>query len=336
LGRIFDLVNFIPVPGAANAIAQCDSNNDLIAKNVDTFALEVHTSCLLPAGETVIGSWAASRQLIEFPNGTHGVGLQVSRMGNPLVNELVIGLPDKGNFNRQKPTGDGQFANYVFYPTLPAIIDLLFRPPNTNTPYYPTNFPRLDLVTVFLTGFNGFNKPSGAGAGYVGELLRLNTSFVTDPNNNNPFGVIAGDFAGFPNGRRPFDDVVDIALQVVAGRVCYLVDTAFSGFASQLQCNSSNAAIGSVNLTDGAPLNYTYVNPYFPYLRTPNSGSVTDNNAGTCKETTLQYVNSGGSTTTSGGATSGATTTGSNGDGGAASTLEPFDFFFGLIWDWQT
>jgi len=333
LGRIFDLINFNPAPAFPNVIAECDSNNDLRDKNVDTLALEVHKDCLLPSTASVLGIWSATRTLIHYPNGTHGPGIQVSRMGNPLVNELVIGLPDKGNFNRQRPTQDLMFANYVFYPTLPAIIDLLFNPTPSGTPFYPTNFPRYDLVTTFLTGFAGFTQPAAANSTtYVGEVMRLNTTVPpTAVASSSPLGVIGLDLAGYPNGRRPFDDVVDISLRVVAGRLCFLVtnlSSVFGGFAPQLQCNASHAAIGGVDLTDGAPLNYQYVDQVFPYLRTPNPGSVTDSRPTECKATTYPYASSGTTTTTTGSATTGGGDGGNNSSGSASSLRS---FLFGLF-----
>jgi len=129
-----------------------------------------------------------------------------------------------------------------------------------------------------------------------------------------------------------FDDVVDISLRVVAGRLCFLVtnlSSVFGGFEPQLQCNASHAAIGGVDLTDGAPLNYQYVDQVFPYFRTPNPGSVTDSRPTECKATTYPYAGSGTTTTT----TTGSATTGNAGDGdgssGSASSLR--SFLFGLF-----
>ncbi len=126
------------------------------------------------------------------------------------MNEVVIGLKDKDTFNSSQPKDDGQFANYVTNPTLPALIQLLFGSAGVVA---PTNFPRTDLVTVFLTGVPGLNHTAA-----VAEMLRLNTSTPTlSAAMQNNLGVIGGDVAGFPNGRRPGDDVVDVALRVVMG-----------------------------------------------------------------------------------------------------------------------
>jgi len=132
LGRIFDLVNLDPINGVDDI-----NNNDLEDKNITSLALEIHKDCLTGNGNGVIGGWttASKRQFQVFnPNGTlnlpalsGGAYTQVSRLGNPLVNEVVIGLPDKNRFNNSEPVNDGQFATYVTNPTLPAIINLVFN-----------------------------------------------------------------------------------------------------------------------------------------------------------------------------------------------------------------
>src|SRR4029078_7555781 len=110
----------------------------------------------------VIAGWTTSSRM----DGTNLV--QVSRLGQPLVNELVIGLNDKDKFNASEPKDDGQFADYVTHPTLPALLELLFGSAGVRA---PSVFPRNDLVQVFLTGIPNLNATSG-----VGEVLRLNTS----------------------------------------------------------------------------------------------------------------------------------------------------------------
>src|SRR4029453_14234356 len=126
----------------------------------------------------------------------------------PLVNEVVIGLKDKDRFNASEPKDDLQFVDYVTHPTLPAILELLFAGVKA-----PTQFPRNDLVAVFATGVDNLNKNSS-----VAEMQRLNTSIAPAPRETQKnMGVLAGDNAGFPNGRRPGDDVVDMALRVVMG-----------------------------------------------------------------------------------------------------------------------
>ena len=266
LGKTFDLINYIPIPGFPGAVQQSEENDDLSEINVTSFALEVPTECILGASSErgVIGAWTAVRRLSH--NGDdHVPGKQISRLGSPLVNEVVIGLRDKANFNRQEPSGDGEFLTYVTNPTFPAIVNVLFGEAVTGSPtgnIAPTNIPRNDLVAAFLTGIQGVNQPVNVVAS---EMLRLNTSIPLTPRDSqNEFGVIGGDNAGFPNGRRPGDDVLDIALRVVMGRLCH-IDLGF--------CTPEQAPVGDVDLTDGAPINARMLQNRFPYLNVPHPGS---------------------------------------------------------------
>ena len=163
--------------------------------------------------------------------------MQVSRLGMPLVNEVVIGLKDKDKFNTSKPKDDGQFADYVTNPTLPALVEILFSSAGVRA---PTKFPRADLVTAFLTGVPGLNQPATVTAS---EMLRLNTSIPALPKGSqNPLGVLAGDNAGFPNGRRPGDDIVDITVRVAMGVLCTLNNpTAFG-------CVAGRCSLGRAGL----------------------------------------------------------------------------------------
>ena len=269
LGGIFDLINFIPVPGIAGAIQNDIANDALNVFNVNSFVLELPISCVISSGGSdTIGIWSATRDLLHFENGTHTPTRQFSRMGNPLVNEVVIGLRDKVLFNADQPVNDAAngFATYVAYPTLPAIINLLFKDAvnsalATNfTDLAPTNFPRNDLITAFLTGVPGLNQiPSSIAA----EYIRLNTSIASVPAaSQHNMGVIAGDNAGFPNGRRPGDDVVDIALRVMMGALCHL----------NIDCNATDAVVGNVEFLDGAPQNAAQFDSVFPFLTTPLPG----------------------------------------------------------------
>ena len=231
LGAIFDLVNapvsVITAPALINA-----APNIIDDANITTLAVEVHKSCLTQGSEPVIGAWTTASlrqaQLLDpTPRKGHqttafvgGAWTQVSRLGMPLVNEAVIGLPDKDRFNGSKPKDDGQFADYVTNPTFPALLEIALALPNTA----PTNFPRSDLVTTFLTGIPGLNKPANVVAA---EMMRLNTSIAPVPfAQQNRLGVVGNilaggnDFAGYPNGRRPKDDVVDISLVAMMGGLC--------------------------------------------------------------------------------------------------------------------
>ncbi len=310
LGVIFDLLN---VPGAADFTpaeaaflldnSQKDAGaDDLAEANVTTLAVEVPTTCLLAAGanDPVIGGWttASLRQgslLSNSPKKGYqtsalvgGAWTQVSRLGMPLVNEVVIGLPDKDKFNNSKPKDDGQFATYVTNPTLPALVEIALATPGIA----PTNFPRTDLVTTFLTGIRGVNQPKAFSTtpsmGVASEMLRLNTAIApTAEASQNRLGLLGGllagpggDLAGYPNGRRPSDDVVDISLIAVMGGLCVAngnADTYKLGAA----CKPSAAPLGAAafGLHDGVDQAGPKVKaagpllPTFPYLGTPLPGA---------------------------------------------------------------
>lgn len=268
LGQIFDLINLNPLgPPSGNV-------DNLADKNVSSLILEVPTACLV-GSDPVIGGWTTAsmrqgRLLSAVPASAYastpkqgGAWVQVSRLGMPLVNEVVIGLKDKDKFNGSKPKDDGQFADYVTNPTLPALIETLFP-----TAKAPTNFPRTDLVAAFLTGVAGVNQPTGVKAS---EMLRLNTAIApTAMSAQNPLGVLAGDNAGFPNGRRPGDDVVDASLRVAMGALC--VATGATD-ALKVGCKPSDAPAGAAPLTDGTAQNASMFLNAFPYLTTPIPGS---------------------------------------------------------------
>jgi hypothetical protein len=215
----------------------------------------VPTACLTQSGDPVVGAWTTS-SLGTTVNG-RTTYQQVSRLANPLVNELVIGLKDKDKFNMSLPANDGQFAKYVTNPTVPALIEALYP-----TLKAPTKFPRADLVAVFLTGLANVNQPSH---GVVpAEEMRLNTSTpITPYGAQNRLGVIGGDSAGYPNGRRPGDDVVDITLRVAMGRL----------YALGLYGTPEDAPAGLVDLTDGAYTDDTHYLSAFPYVMPPLSDS---------------------------------------------------------------
>lgn len=312
LGPIFDLVNLVPIegdsaPGAGDGtgfpggITQNRAANDaLVGKaNVTSLALEIPTACLVGKGNGTIGAWTTAslptkRVLSANPSynavATNSGGYtQVSRLSNPLVNELVIGLKDKDKFNGSQPKNDGQFATYVTNPTLPALLNLLFRDAvNTTLGTHianlaPSNLPRNDLVTAFLTGFPGLNQQATVTGS---EMLRLNTGVPPTPQaTQNSLGVIGEDIAGFPNGRRPGDDTVDIALRVVMGALCYklplgaelgvpgAVENTPSDYINLGLCLPADAPVGNVSFTDGAPLSARDMTAVFPYLNNPLPGA---------------------------------------------------------------
>lgn len=280
IGEIFDLVNLNP------AGPRDGGQNGLHGKNVDTIALEVPKSCLLSrTKDPVIGGWTtaslpSTRLLNANPRGEEnaekGVGhlSQVSRLGMPLVNEVVIGMPDKDRFNASEPRNDSQFLHYVTNPTLPVILNTLFGGA-AMVPHTPRN----DLVTVFLTGIPGLNQP--AHLTVPGEETRLNTSIApTPPSKQNDLGVLGGDLAGFPNGRRPYDDVVDIELRVAEGALCSKMIGSCGNETSDPnhgtpytdQARSPGATAATEHVTGSEYASDTYLD-HFPYLEPPLPGS---------------------------------------------------------------
>ncbi len=247
LGETFDLVNISTSPlGPENA------NKDSLAyKNVTAICLEVPKEFLLASGGSpIVGAWATASRIEGSSTN------QVSRLSMPLVNEVVIGLKDKDAFNASVPSNDLQFADYVTHPTLPAILELLYGAAGVKA---PTLFPRTDLLAVFITGVEGLNKN-----GSIGEMQRLNTAIAPTPRaQQQNFGVVAGDNAGFPNGRRPGDDVVDVALRVVMGK---LISLGLFGTKDQ-------APSGELPFTDGASVSAAMFPDRFPYLNSPVAGS---------------------------------------------------------------
>jgi hypothetical protein len=269
VGKIFDLFNMNPLGPEING-----NNNDLANKNISSIILEVPIACVTHAGQPIIGAYTtasvpSSRTLTTAPaTGAspatfQGAYTQVSRLGMPLVNEVLIGRDDKDKFNASHPIHDAQFAGYVTHPTLPALIQVLFP-----SAVAPTNFPRTDLVAAFATGIAGVNQPANVVAS---EMLRLNTSIAPTPQaQQNALGVAAGDNAGFPNGRRPGDDVVDVSIRVAMGALCVLTGSTDT---LKVGCKPSDAPAGGLAFTDGVRLDATTFQAAFPYLNTPIPGS---------------------------------------------------------------
>ena len=229
--------------------------------NVSSLAIQVPITTLtrggaMPAGpadpSAVIGVWStasrfATRTLTAGGQTHSGALVQVSRLGNPLVNEAVIDLARKDAFNGLEPTGDAVALDRVTDPEVPKLLNLLFG-------VQPPPAPRTDLVTIFLTGIPGLNQPANV---RPAELLRLN---VAIPPSARPdtLGVLRGDNAGFPNGRRVGDDVLDIVLQAAAGATP--LTPAFN--------RSPNNTLG-----DGVGRNDVPYLPQFPYLGVPHAGN---------------------------------------------------------------
>jgi hypothetical protein len=281
LGSIFDLGNLRPIQqlnvfAKALGLASMPGVNATKFLNVHSIALQVPISSVTSTGRPVIGVWTtASRRRVgilddsggaRFCSGPH---TQVSRLGNPLVNEVLIPMAKKDYWNTQQPAHDKQFASFIAHPELAGLIAALYSPnfPNLQAAV-SAGTPRADLEAVLLTGIPAGVLPSAPSfTNFTGtvqaDLLRLNTSVPPKPQKSaNPLGVVGGDLAGFPNGRRVFDDVVTVELRAVAGAILHLVDPSFT----------PDAAIGAV--TDGldaASPGTSYLTG-FPYLGVPYDG----------------------------------------------------------------
>ncbi len=271
LGAAFDTLNLRAAiaPGvlspAQDAALVNIASDTVSGYAVNAIAIELPVSMLTSTGAiesasstaATIGVWATtSRPRIKVqpttPGGKPSLStnfVQIQRMGNPLINELLIGTAFKDRFSMDQPKNDGQFASFFLDPALARILNAATGGVLT----IPTP-PRTDLLP--LVTYAPPIAASGTPAGPVADLLRLNTGVApTLPGSSNRLGLLGGDAAGFPNGRRVFDDVVDIALRVVAG----VLNPAFDIF-------PNNALGDGVNVND-APYPAT-----FPYLGYSPSG----------------------------------------------------------------
>ncbi|MFI9764282.1 DUF4331 domain-containing protein [Streptomyces sp. NPDC051963] len=211
-------------------------NDTLKGYNVNSIALQVPTDMITEsADQPIVGIWSTTQR-----KNAKGQFTQVSRLGSPLVNEVVNPLKDKDKFNADSPWNDAQFLKNVTNPELPKLIEAIYK---IKAPAEPRN----DLVDVFLKGVEGLNQPPHV---TPAEELRLNTSIkpAAEPKR---LGVLDGDNAGFPNGRRLTDDVLDASLQVVEGEL-----------------------VGSKNdLGDAVDKNDKDFEKAFPYVALPTEGS---------------------------------------------------------------
>ncbi|WP_149823319.1 DUF4331 domain-containing protein [Streptomyces tailanensis] len=204
--------------------------------NVNSIALQVPSEALVESkDQPIVGIWSTTQR-----EGADGQFHQVSRLGMPLVNEVVNPIKDKDTFNASSPVDDAQFLKNVTEPELPKLIEAIYKIP---APAEPRN----DLVDVFLKGVEGLNQPEHV---TPSEQLRLNTS-IEPTKKPKRLGVLDGDNQGFPNGRRLTDDVIDIALQVVEGE---LVDA-------------------PNDLGDAVDKNDKKFGKKFPYVGLPTAGS---------------------------------------------------------------
>jgi Domain of unknown function (DUF4331) len=279
LGSIFDLGNLRPIQeynafAAALGLGSMPGVNATRFLNVHSIALQVPITSITQSGRPVIGVWtSARRQRVSLggpDGGSAGPWDQLSRLGNPLINEVLIPMSKKDFWNTQPPHNDKQFATYVAHPELAGLIVALYPPdppflgfPNLKA-VVNAGTARADLEAVLLTGIPA-GVVSSAFTTYTGpvqaDMLRLNTS-IRPSAKPSELGVLGGDLAGFPNGRRVFDDVVTVELQAVAGAILSLVDKSFT----------PDKAVSAVSdgLTRTSP-GALYLDS-FPYLGVPYDG----------------------------------------------------------------
>jgi Domain of unknown function (DUF4331) len=279
LGAIFDLANLRPfanlhatfgLPGIPKGPGVNATNN----VNVHSIAIQMPISAVTRSGHPTIGVWTtASRQRVTLWDADRGENVnsgpfrQVSRLGNPLINEVIIGMGDKDLWNSLPPAGDKQFAHYVTQPGLAALLPVLYPGVFPNlAALVKSGKPRADLEAILMTGIppgiiKGFTNFTGP---VVADMLRLNTS-IPPAKSPNMFGLLGGDPAGFPNGRRVADNVVAIELRAIAGVTYPLIDPKFK----------PDAAAGL--LTDGLTAASVSAAPLgqFPYLGVPYDGFFT-------------------------------------------------------------
>jgi hypothetical protein len=275
LGAIFDLGDLRPFQnlhapaGLLSAMPGVNATNNL---NVHSIAIQVPISSVTINGHPTIGVWTtASRQQVrlwDVDNGENvntGPFRQVSRLGNPLFNEVIVPLGKKDLWNSLPPGDDKLFAGYVTQPELAALLPVLYPGVFPNlAALVASGKPRADLEAILLTGIpagiiSGFTNFTGP---VLADMLRLNTT-IKPAAAPNILGLLGGDPAGFPNGRRVTDDVVTIELRAIAGVTYPLVAPAYK----------PDAAAGEItDFTTGPPAIGSPPMGTFPYLGVPYSG----------------------------------------------------------------
>jgi hypothetical protein len=276
LGSIFDLgtlrpfqnLHLIPSAAAVGVNASKTFNVHSIALQVPISEVTRNhnrpTNVMSPGA--VIGVWASARRrksrVFNTKTGKyvgHGPWTQVSRLGNPLFNEVIVPMAEKDEWNATEPHGDSEYAKFVNKPELGALLPVLYPKVFPHLAAY--NKPRADLHAILLTGI-----PSGVVSGFQNftgkteaDMLRLNVA-VPPTKKPNPLGLVGGDPAGFPNGRRVQDDVTTIELRAIAGQTIPLVDSSFT----------PDSASGGIK--DGTRNNNPAYRSSFPFLGTPNGG----------------------------------------------------------------
>ncbi len=291
LGSIFDLGalrpiqsnHLIPIPGSAMAV---NATKDL---NVHSIALQIPMTMLTHDGKaptdpkqpfSVIGVYtSASRQRVHFHHGdderhnpaNFGPWTQVSRMGNPLFNEVLVPMERKDDWNHDSPFGDSKYADGVLHPELAKLLPVLYPGAFPHLQALVTSGkPRADLAAILLTGIPaGVVNPTFQNfTGTIqADLLRLNMAVPPSASPHN-LGVVGGDLAGFPNGRRLADDIVTIELKAIAGATYPLIDPSYV----------PDTAVGIVDqgltasATDQTAKGTEHYLASFPFLGHPHSG----------------------------------------------------------------
>jgi hypothetical protein len=284
LGAIFDLGDLRPIANlhatfGLPALTAEPGVNSLATSNVHSIAIQIpitdiSSGGVLPttssAASASVGVWTtASRRKARVLSSNGGTGVatgpyvQVSRLGNPLFNEVLVPLAEKDKWNAQYPVNDKAYSNGVAHPELASLLNVLYPGDFPNLAAYTK--PRADLEAILLTGIpagvvsSTFSTLTGT---TEADMLRLNLA-IPPAKSPNPLGVIGGDVAGFPNGRRVTDDVVTIELQAIAGATIPLVDKTFT---------PDKALVDVSDGVTGASLSLLTT---FPYLGTPYSGYTT-------------------------------------------------------------
>jgi hypothetical protein len=267
-GSVFDLLGLRPFNQAHLIKLPTEPGRDgLSGYNTHTIALQVPITALTHNHKkltgpkdpnAIIGVYATSqRRKVKVLSATgatpfeSGRWVQVSRLGMPLVNEVVIPLGKKDRFNASDPADDAQFLRFIQDPEVARLIPVLY--PGVKVPAAP----RADITTIFLTGIPGLNQPRNV---RPSEMIRLNMA-IPPSNHPSPIGVLGGDLAGFPNGRRLADDVTDVELRALAGGTPFTPDF--------------NVAPNN-RLGDGVNTNDAPFLAHFPYAATPHQGYASD------------------------------------------------------------
>ena len=276
LGSIFDLGGLRPLNSLHAFPLMNEAGRDgVLNYNVHTIAIQVPKTDLLkaPFADGTIGIYAsASRPKIRILRGdgtidANGPLVQVSRLGNPLINEVVIPIGKKDYWNASDPRKDKQFEDRYTNPELSGLINALYPVIGTTPSSAIPTSGRGDLVAVLLTGVPTLNLTGDTKS----DLLRLNTQFTAPPaGTGNPLGLLGGDFSGFPNGRRLEDDVTDIEIRAIACGYGPVVGPIIESFGF---CNGNANRFPNNIVGDGVDGNAD--NPFlasFPYVAAPNQG----------------------------------------------------------------